>query len=97
MKQLINWVAGFFDAGSVKSSSKRLVGIAGAFTLFVTLYSNSHSESHIAPSETLIWADVVVICTSLGLASIHEIGEMFSKFKGNPSAPTPTPEPKTEE
>ena len=31
MKQLLNWVAGFFDAGSVKSSSKRLVGIAGAF------------------------------------------------------------------
>jgi len=95
MKQLINWVAGFFDSTNEKSSSKRLVGIVGAFTLFVTLYTNSHSESHIAPSETLIWADVVVICTSLGLASIHEIGEMFAKFKGNST--TPTPAPKNEE
>jgi hypothetical protein len=95
MKQLINWIAGFFDSTSERSSSKRLVGIVGAFTLFITLYSNSHSEAHIAPSEALVWADVVVICTSLGLASVNEIGEMVSKFKGNtppPSNPEPTKE-----
>jgi hypothetical protein len=83
MMKLINWLAGFFSSTNETSSSKRLVGILGALTLFVTLYSNSHSESHIAPSETLVWAAVVVICTSLGLASIKDIGDMFSKFKGD--------------
>jgi hypothetical protein len=90
MKQIINWIGGFFDSSNEKSSSKRLVGIVGAFTLFVTLYSNSHSEAHIAPSEALVWADVVVICTSLGLASVKEIGDMMNKIKGNN-------QPKTEE
>jgi len=94
IKNFINWIGGFFDSSSEKSSSKRLVGIAGAFTLFVTLYSNSHSDAHIAPSEALVWADVVVICTSLGLASVKEIGDMMGKFKG--TTPTPSPEPQTE-
>ena len=98
MKQLINWVAGFFDASSVKSSSKRLVGIAGAATLFVTLYSNSHSEHQIAPSEALVWADVVVICTALGLASVKEISDLMGKVKGSKTPEAPTPEPiKSEE
>jgi hypothetical protein len=92
MKKLINWIAGFFDASSVTSSSKRLVGIAGAATLFVTLYSNSHSEHHIAPSDTLVWADVVVICTALGLASVREIADLMKSFKGG-GAPTTSPEP----
>ena len=83
MKEIINWIGGFFDSSNEKSSSKRLVGIVGAFTLFVTLYSNSRSETHIAPSEALVWADVVVICTSLGLASVKEIGDMMNKIKGN--------------
>ena len=80
--KLINWLAGFFSSTNETSSSKRLVGILGAITLFITLYSNSHSALHIAPSDTLIWAVVVVICTSLGLASIKDLGDMASKFKG---------------
>jgi hypothetical protein len=92
MKQLINWIAGFFDSTSEKSSSKRLVGIAGAFTLFVTLYSNSHSEHQIAPSEALVWADVVVICTALGLASVKEIADLMDKMKGG-KTPPPSSEP----
>ena len=97
IKNFINWIGGFFDSTSEKSSSKRLVGIAGAFTLFVTLYTNSHSEHQIAPSEALVWADVVVICTSLGLASVKEIGDMMGKVKGNTPEPTPSTETKTEE
>lgn len=96
MKRLINWVAGFFDSTSEKSSSKRLVGIAGAATLFATLYTNSHSEHHIAPSDTLVWADVVVICTALGLASVKEIADLVKSFKGGGDTPS-SPEPKTEE
>jgi hypothetical protein len=82
MKQLINWVAGFFDSTNEKSSSKRLVGIIGAFVLFTTLYTNSHSESHIAPSEALVWADVVIICVSLGLASVKDLSDLVGKAKG---------------
>ena len=81
MKQFINWLAGFFDSSSEKSSSKRLVGIAGAFVLFYTLYSNSKTETHIAPSEALVWADVVIICVSLGLASVKELTDLIGKEK----------------
>ena len=81
--KFINWIAGFFSSDSSTSSSKRLVGIVGAFTLFITLYDNSHSESHIAPSEALVWADVVIISISLGLASVKEITDLVSKMKGN--------------
>jgi len=82
MKQLLNWVAGFFDSTNEKSSSKRLVGIVGAFTLFFTLYRNSHSETHIAPSEALVWADVVIICVALGLASVKDLTDLVGKAKG---------------
>lgn len=82
MKKLINWVAGFFSADS-PNSSKRLVGIIGAGFLYWTLYSNSHSESHVAPADSLVWGTVVLVCTSLGLASVKEIGDLIGNFKGN--------------
>jgi hypothetical protein len=81
MKKLFNWVAGFFSADS-PNSSKRLVGIVGAGFLYWTLYSNSHSESHVVPAESLVWGTVLV-CTSLGLASVKEIGDLIGNFKGN--------------
>jgi hypothetical protein len=82
MKKLFNWVAGFFSADS-PNSSKRLVGIVGAGFLYWTLYSNSHSENHVAPAESLVWGTVVLVCTSLGLASVKEIGDLIGNFKGN--------------
>jgi hypothetical protein len=81
MKKLFNWVAGFFSADS-PNSSKRLVGIVGAGFLYWTLYSNSHSESHVVPSESLVWGTVTLVCTSLGLASVKEIGDLIGNFKG---------------
>jgi hypothetical protein len=82
MKKLFNWVAGFFSADS-PNSSKRLVGIVGAGFLYWTLYSNSHSESHVVPAESLVWGTVTLVCTSLGLASVKEIGDLIGNFKGN--------------
>jgi len=82
MKKLFNWLAGFFSADS-PNSSKRLVGIVGAGFLYWTLYSNSHSESHVVPAESLVWGTVVLVCTSLGLASVKEIGDLIGNFKGN--------------
>jgi len=82
MKKLLNWVAGFFSADS-PNSSKRLVGIVGAGFLYWTLYSNSHSENHVAPAESLVWGTVVLVCTSLGLASVKEIGDLFGHSKSD--------------
>ncbi len=81
MKKLINWFAGFFDANN-SNSSKRLVGITGAGFLYWTLYSNSHSESHVMPADSLVWGTVTLVCTSLGLATVKEISDLVSSFKG---------------
>lgn len=83
MKKLIHWLAGFFSADNSHSSSKRLVGIVGAGFLYWTLYSNSHSENHVAPADSLVWGTVVLVCTSLGLASVKEIGDLFSHSKSD--------------
>jgi hypothetical protein len=82
MKKIFNWVAGFFSADS-PNSSKRLVGIIGAGFLYWTLYTNSHSESHVVPADSLVWGTVVLVCTSLGLASVKEIGDLVGNLKGN--------------
>jgi hypothetical protein len=82
MKKFINWVAGFFSADS-PNSSKRLVGIAGAGFLYWTLYSNSHSEAHYVPADSLVWGTVTIVGTSLGLATMKEIGDIISAFRGN--------------
>lgn len=81
MKKLFNWVGGFFDANS-SVSSKRLVGITGAGFLYWTLYSNSNSEAHVVPADSLVWGTVTLVCTSLGLATMKEIGDIISSFKG---------------
>lgn len=81
MKKIFNWLGGFFDANSTVSS-KRLVGIAGAGFLYWTLYSNSHSEAHFVPADSLVWGTVTLVCTSLGLATMKEIGDIIGAFKG---------------
>jgi hypothetical protein len=86
MRKFISWLAGFFDAES-SVSSKRLVGIVGAGFLYWTLYTNSHSESNIEPAESLVWGVVVLVCTSLGLASVKEIGDIFGTIKGKKEEP----------
>jgi len=83
MKKLINWLAGFFSADSSTSSSKRLVGIVGAGFLYFTLYSNSHTESHVVPADSLVWGTVVLVSVSLGLASIKDFADLVKNFKGN--------------
>lgn len=81
MKKVFTWLGGFFDANS-PVSSKRLVGITGAGFLYWTLYSNSTSHSEVAPADSLVWGTVVLVCTSLGLATVKEIGDLVSGFKG---------------
>lgn len=85
-------MAGFFDADS-SVSSKRLVGIVGAGFLYWTLYSNSHSETNIEPAESLVWGTVVLVCTSLGLASVKEIGDLLGNIKGTKKEETKNEQP----
>jgi len=91
MKKLFSWLGGFFDANS-SVSSKRLVGISGAGFLYWTLYSNSSSHSDFAPADSLVWGTVVLVCTSLGLATVKEIGDLVSGFKGTKKEEEPKAE-----
>lgn len=81
MKRISKWLGGFFDANSTVSS-KRLIGITGAGFLYWTLYTNSHSESHYMPADSLVWGTVTLVCTSLGLATMREISDIIASFKG---------------
>jgi hypothetical protein len=81
MKKLFNWISGFFSSES-NTSSKRLVGIVGAFMLYWTLYENSKSESHIVPADSLVWGVVALVMVALGLTTIESVATLVQKFKG---------------
>jgi hypothetical protein len=81
MKKLFNWISGFFSSES-GTSSKRLVGIVGAFMLYWTLYENSKSESHIVPADSLVWGVVALVMVALGLTTIESVATLVQKFKG---------------
>ena len=53
-------------------SSKRVVGIICAIFLCVTLYENSFSEEHIAPSVPLVQVVGALAFGCLGLSSIDK-------------------------
>jgi hypothetical protein len=80
MKKLFNWMGGFFSSES-NNSSKRLVGIVGAGFLYWTLYTNSKSETHVAPAESLVWATTALIMVSLGLTTIESVTSLIKGFK----------------
>jgi hypothetical protein len=82
LKKFIDFAGGFFTSDS-NNSSKRLVGIIGAFTFFYTLYKNSQSESHIAPAESLVWGTVVMVLVALGLTTVESVTELIKGFKGD--------------
>lgn len=80
MKKIFNWMGGFFSSDS-NNSSKRLVGIVGAGFLYWTLYTNSKSEAHVAPAESLVWATTALIMVSLGLTTIESVTGLIKGFK----------------
>jgi hypothetical protein len=63
-------------------SSKRVVGIMCAIFLCITLYSNSFSEEHIAPSAPLVESVAALAAACLGLTSLDKI---FGKVQGTES------------
>lgn len=63
----LNWVSGFFTFNN-DQSSKRLVGIIGSFSLFITMF--------------MYHTDILVQCTtvvSLGALGITATEKIFSK------------------
>jgi len=72
MNVFFKWIAGFFSSKS-ETSSKRLVGIIGAFTLFYSLSKN--------PIDSIVWATFALCTISLGLTTIEAITEFINKYK----------------
>lgn len=80
MKQVFKWIGGFFSSES-NNSSKRLVGIIGAMFLFWTMWDNSHSETHFAPADSLVYSVTVLVAVSLGLTTIESVAHILKSFK----------------
>jgi hypothetical protein len=70
-------------------SSKRIVGIICAIFLCVTLYENSFSEEHIAPSVPLVQVVGALAFGCLGLSSIDKYTLRNSKKEKNESEQQP--------
>jgi xanthine/uracil permease len=73
MKKIIAWVTGLLKDEKGTPSSKRFIGILAGISLCITLYANSFSEEHIAPSPVLINAVAALAFGALGLASVDKI------------------------
>ena len=73
MKNIITWLGEVLKDESGNPSSKRVVGIICALTLCVTMYSNSFTEAHFAPSRELVDAVALLTFGCLGLSSVDKI------------------------
>ena len=73
MKKIISWFTGLLKDEKGTPSSKRFVGIAAGLTLCITMFWNSFSEEHIAPSPVLVNAVAALAFGALGLASVDKI------------------------
>ena len=62
----------FFKGDKGEASSKRFVGIIGAFVLFGTMAHNSLSPADIVPSPDLVSAVEFIVIASLGFTSIDK-------------------------
>ena len=62
----------FFKGDKGQASSKRFVGIIGAFVLFGTMAHNSLSPADIVPSPDLVHAVEFIVIACLGFTSIDK-------------------------
>ena len=83
MKKILNFIAGFFLDRPDSPSMKRGIALLLGIVLGITLYHNSFSESHIAPSNTLVISVTVLIAALLGLKVVDKlIDAYFGKKNG---------------
>ena len=72
MKKITSAIREIFSDDSNRLSSKRVVGVMCAIFLCITLFYNSFSEEHIAPSAILVEVVGAVIFGCLGLSSVDK-------------------------
>ena len=70
------WFLAKFFCEKSEPSTKRLVGIVGAFTLFATLFANSFTHVDNAPSDALVQAVALLSFGALGITGVEKV---FSK------------------
>jgi len=63
----------FFQEDNGRFSMKRVCGLLCVITLCVTVYHNSFSEEHIAPSSILEESVALLAFGCLGLTSVEKI------------------------
>lgn len=69
---MIKWIGAFF-CSDTNNSSKRLVGILGALSLYTALLKN--------PTDALVWATFSLSAVALGLTTIELLNELFKRIK----------------
>ena len=84
MKKLLSGVKSLLSDERGSVSSKRVVGIVCSLFLCITLYQNSFSEEHIAPSTPLVQSVAALAAACLGLTSLDKI---FGKVQGDNAEP----------
>jgi hypothetical protein len=72
MKKILSAIRELLSDESNRISSKRLVGIMCGVFLCITLYQNSFSEEHVAPSSILVETVGAVTFGCLGLSSLDK-------------------------
>ena len=88
-KKQERWFITKFFCEKSEPSSKRLVGIVGAFTLFATLFANSFTHIDNAPSVPLVDAVALLSFGALGISGLEKV---FGKKDSNSSNEQNTPE-----
>ena len=63
----------FFTEDNGRLSMKRLCGLMCVVALCITMYHNSFSEAHIAPSPVLVDSVALLAFGCLGLSSVDKI------------------------
>jgi hypothetical protein len=84
MKNLFTSIKSLFSDENGVVSMKRLCGLLCTITLCVTLYVNSLTEEHFAPSTPLVDSVALLAFGCLGLSSVDKI---WGKKKGGDDAP----------
>lgn len=84
MKKITTWFAGLFRDEKGTPSSKRAMGIICGLTLCITMYSNSFTEDHFAPSDSLVNSVALLAFGCLGLSSVDKFTKNKDSKKDNP-------------
>jgi hypothetical protein len=71
--KFVSFIGGLFKDEKGSVSMKRLCGLVCTITLCATLYVNSFTESHFAPSTPLVDAVALLAFGCLGLTSVEKI------------------------